>query len=101
MQRGRGTQEAAGVQVDYGRQVQLPGSRRDLSDITNPPAFRAVGGEVASEQVGERRFGLVLPSQAVTAPDPAGDQPLTAHRGRDRLLADGPAVVAQVMDQPG
>ncbi len=73
----------------------------DLGDIPDPLGVDDGGGEVASQQVRERRLGLVLPGQPVAAFDFSRDQTLPAHRVSDRLLAHLPALLAKVDEQPG
>src|SRR5659263_420240 len=59
----------------------------------------ASAARAASDQVGELRCGPVLLGQTVAAFDLSGDQALSAHRVRDGLLADLPALLAQVVEQ--
>src|SRR5918996_4808143 len=72
----------------------------DLGHVADPPGVRTLGSEVPAQQVRELRGRLVLPGQPVPTLDPTGDEPLAAHRVRDRLLGHHPAVRAQVGVQP-
>lgn len=98
---GRGAEQPARVQVDHGGQVQLALGRGDLGDVADPLVVGRRRGEVATHQVQELGCGPVLPGQAAAALDHAGHQALTAHRLGDRLLADPPSGLAQVLAQAG
>src|SRR4051795_4154727 len=73
-----------------------PSGPWDLGDITDPLGVGPLRGLVTLEQVGELQGGLVLPGQAVPAPDPPRYQALTTHRVRDRLLRDRPPVITEI-----
>ena len=99
--RRRRPEEAPGVQVDHGGQVQLPRRGGDLGDIAHPLRVRPGRGEVPAQQVRERALRLVLPRQPAAASDLAGHQTLATHRLCDRLLTDPPPGLAQVLVQAG
>jgi hypothetical protein len=96
----RGPQEPAGVQVDHGGQVQLPGRGRDLGDIADPALVDRARGEVpASIRSGNGAFDLsclVNPLRRLIFRATT----LAGASSRDRLLTDRPPLLAQVEHQP-
>ena len=92
-------QQAATVEVDDRGQIQLARRGRDLGDVADPPLIGALCGEIATQQIGELRGGLVLTGQPVAPADPPRDQALTTHRISDSLLGHRPPVSTQIRMQ--
>jgi hypothetical protein len=92
----RPSDHTTGVGIDHGGQVQPPFPGAQVGDVTNPHRIEDAGVPGPFRCVG--RVGVPAVALGRGAPPPRANpaQAELAHRLRDRLAADGLAVLAQV-----
>jgi hypothetical protein len=93
--------DPSAVDVEYDREIEEAGPRRDVGDVGDPELIRRGGREDAAHQIGGRGLDGSASGRADAATTADAHQPVGPHQAGDALLAHVQPGVAEIAPQAG